>query len=171
MSRDGLLQRAVVTVEISYRAVLWAIARVSCFYLLRYYQFTIGVICRGEGFPDPTWSGGTGADLLRPPNAKIILHSPLQIFRGSVPAKYKPNIINLFRVFSALNRLFPNRNKTGCIACFLIITLLPATGFCDVCRQRVGAEMAEMAPRHILSSRAHSDKIPTAIPMFWGQTF
>ena len=28
-----------------------------------------------------------------------------------------------------------------------------------------------MAPRHILSSRAHSDKIPTATPMFSGPYF
>ena len=42
-----------------------------------------------------------------------------------------------------------------------ILTLLQATVFCDVCRQRGG-----MAHRHILSSRAHSDKIPTATSMF-----
>jgi len=44
------------------------------------------------------------------------------------------------------------------------LTLLPATVFCDVCQQRGGG----MAPRHISSAGAHSDKITTATPMFSG---
>jgi len=44
------------------------------------------------------------------------------------------------------------------------LTLLPATVFCDVCRQ------LEMKwPPGI--SRAHSDKIPTATPTFLGSSF
>jgi len=44
----------------------------------------------------------------------------------------------------------------------------PGNGFCDVCRQRGGGKIT---PRHISSSKAHSDKIPTATPMFPGSSF
>ena len=47
------------------------------------------------------------------------------------------------------------------------LTLLPATVFCDVYRQRG----VKILPRHISSSRAHSEKIPTATPTFSGSRF
>ena len=40
------------------------------------------------------------------------------------------------------------------------------------CLRRLTATgLGEMAPKHILSSRAHTDKIPTATPMFLRSSF
>jgi len=48
------------------------------------------------------------------------------------------------------------------------MTLVPAAFFGDVCRQLGGI----LHPGgHISSSRAHSNKIPTAIPMYSGSNF
>ena len=48
-----------------------------------------------------------------------------------------------------------------------ILTLLQATFL----RRLPATGGGEMAPRHILSSRAHTDKIPTATPMFLRSNF
>ena len=47
----------------------------------------------------------------------------------------------------------------------LFLTLVPATVFCDVRRQLQGGVFLP-PPRHISNSRAHSNKISTAIPIF-----
>jgi len=49
------------------------------------------------------------------------------------------------------------------------LSLLPVTVFLR-CSPATGGR-GEMAPRHIPSSRAHSNKIPTATPMFSGSIY
>jgi len=49
----------------------------------------------------------------------------------------------------------------------LVFNPCPGNGFCDVCQQ-VGVIWP---PRHISSSGAHSNKISTAVPIFWGSSF
>ena len=48
-----------------------------------------------------------------------------------------------------------------------VLTLVPAAVFW----RRLQAAGGDFTPRHILSYRAHSNKIPTAIPIFSGSNF
>jgi len=49
----------------------------------------------------------------------------------------------------------------------IVLTLVPAAVFW----RRLPAAGGYFTPRHISSSGVHSNKIPTAIPCFRGQTF